>query len=186
MIIQCSKPKQPSCSSNLGTSAANWRAPIATNMLPRMRTSAMRQAKYLSIFALALLASPNISSAEVATPPGFERFTGNHPAPGSTFASQHFRQTTIAEFSGKILILNMWATWCAPCVKEMPALDRLVSRLPASQFAVIAISQDKGGIAVAKPFLERLGIRDLQVYFDPAGRLMRDCPSSEILRQEAS
>ena len=77
-------------------------------------------------------------------------------------------------FKGKIVVLNLWATWCAPCIREMPSLERLASHKSADRFAIVAVSQDKGGTAVAKPFLNRLGIRGLSIYTDPVGRLARE------------
>src|SRR5262249_2965817 len=80
----------------------------------------------------------------------------------------------IDAFKGRIVILNFWATWCAPCVKEMPSLERLTARLPGEKFVVMAVSQDKGGASIVKPFLGRIGVRSLTLYVGPSGRLSRD------------
>jgi thiol-disulfide isomerase/thioredoxin len=109
-----------------------------------------------------------------APPAGIEIFAGQFPAPNTPFANEHGSLTAIKDFSGKIVILNLWATWCAPCVKEMPSLERLAGRLPADRFAVVAVSQDKGGAAIAKPFLDRIGVTRLPLYVDPNGRVSRD------------
>lgn len=107
-------------------------------------------------------------------PQGFEVVVVGTLAPKTKFLDGNNLPTSIDAFRGKIVILNLWATWCAPCVKEMPSLQRLAARMLADQFAFVAVSQDKGGIAVAKPFLDRLGISELPIYTDSAGRLPRE------------
>ncbi len=64
------------------------------------------------------------------------------------------RERSLAEWRGKVVLLNLWATWCLPCRKEMPALDRLQATLGSDQFQVVAISVDRTGLAGAKKFLE--------------------------------
>ncbi|MEQ9488919.1 MAG: TlpA disulfide reductase family protein [Alphaproteobacteria bacterium] len=74
----------------------------------------------------------------------------------------------ISDFRGKVVLLNFWATWCPPCIREMPALDRLQSDLGGDDFAVVAVSTDAGGKAVAEPYLrDRLGLTNLDLYLDP-------------------
>lgn len=104
----------------------------------------------------------------------FERPWSERAAPKTVFANEDGSDVSLEAFKGKNIILNFWATWCHPCMKEMPSLDRLASRLPTEKFAVIAVNEDHGGVAVAKPVLERLGVRGLAFYADPGGRLSRD------------
>jgi len=80
------------------------------------------------------------------------------------------RKRTLAEFRGKVLLLNVWATWCAPCRDEMPALDRLQQRLGGPGFEVVALSIDSGGASAVKRFYDEIGIRSLAIYVDPAAR----------------
>jgi len=127
--------------------------------------------------ALALTASvaPATGSwAKPAGPKGLERLEGELSAPKTPFVDEKGMQTNIDTFEGKILVLNFWATWCNPCIKEMPSLDRLAARLPSDTFAVVAVSQDNGGVAVAKPFLDRIGVHGLAIYADPNRRLSRE------------
>ena len=128
------------------------------------------------VFALtsALVVSTTGAAAGPAPPKEFEHLSDRFPAPKTPFADEYATSTTIDAFKGKIVILNFWATWCAPCIKEMPSLERLAARLPAEKFAVIAVSQDKGGASIAKPFLNRIGVHSLPLYVDPNGRLSRD------------
>ncbi len=70
-------------------------------------------------------------------------------------------------------MLNFWANWCAPCVREMPSLDRLQSALEDRDLAVLAVSIDRGGAKVIRPFAKRLGLERLGLYHDPKGALFK-------------
>lgn len=76
------------------------------------------------------------------------------------------RKRTLADFRGKVVLLNIWATWCVPCRKEMPTLDRLQSKLGSKDFEVVALSIDRGGRAVVKSFYDEINIRSLALYVD--------------------
>jgi len=78
---------------------------------------------------------------------------------------------TLDQWKDKVVLLNLWATWCAPCRKEMPSLDRLKAQLGGDEFDVVAISVDRGGIDKPKAFLEKIGTEHLALYHDPTGRL---------------
>lgn len=74
------------------------------------------------------------------------------------------RDLTLADFRGRIVLLNVWATWCAPCRKEMPMLDRLHAQLGGSDFHVLPLSIDKAGLKPVRQFYEEIGIQNLGVY----------------------
>lgn len=93
----------------------------------------------------------------------------------TAFVDERGAAASIDAFRGKIVILNLWAAWCVPCLREMPALDRLAERLPEDKYAVIAVNVDRGSPEVAKRSFGRLGLSRLKLYLDPAGKL-----SSEI------
>ena len=95
------------------------------------------------------------------------------PAPATVFKDANDADKTLTDFAGKVLIVNFWATWCAPCVKEMPALDRLNAKLGGKDFQVVAINQERNGPKVAKPFAEKQGWK-LPVYLDAATGFYRD------------
>lgn len=80
---------------------------------------------------------------------------------------------TLADYAGHGVVLNLWATWCPPCVAEMPALDRLARELRAERVAVLALSSDRGGASVVERFYKERGIRDLAVLLDPRGEASR-------------
>ena len=95
------------------------------------------------------------------------------PPVALNFTAIDGRELTLADFKGKVAVVNLWATWCAPCIKEMPSLDRMNARLKDQGLALLAISQDRGGAKVVEPFLEKLGLRSLPVYLDPKGQVQR-------------
>lgn len=91
--------------------------------------------------------------------------------PEFSFADGGGGSKSLADFRGKIVLLNIWATWCVPCREEMPALDALQTRLGGKDFEVVAINIDKGGPEKAAAFLEETGATNLQLYTDPSGKL---------------
>ena len=79
---------------------------------------------------------------------------------------------SLADKRGRVVLMNFWATWCAPCVREMPSLKRLQAAFDKSVFEVILISVDRDPRVIA-PFYERLGLDNMAVYHDPRSRLSR-------------
>lgn len=73
---------------------------------------------------------------------------------------------SLARFRGQVVLLNFWATWCAPCVEEMPSLNRLSSRFAADGLAVVALSQDRGGMKIVQPFFAEHKLDALPIYLD--------------------
>src|SRR6185437_14407453 len=88
------------------------------------------------------------------------------PAPELSFAARNGSPAQLADFHGHWLLVNLWATWCAPCVREMPSLDRLQAKL-GDRLTVLAVSQDRGGAQVVDPFLAKLSLASLHIYLDP-------------------
>lgn len=95
------------------------------------------------------------------------------PVPEMPFVDAAGGAHSLSEFRGRAVLLNFWATWCAPCVREMPALDRLQAALGGAEFTVLVVSIDRGGAKVAVPFLERLGVTRLVTHLDPKSELAR-------------
>lgn len=79
---------------------------------------------------------------------------------------------TLGAFKGKAILVNFWATWCAPCLKELPSLDALQAELGGEDFEVVAVASDSRGPAKAVEFLDRLNITHLKPYADPTMRLV--------------
>jgi len=94
--------------------------------------------------------------------------------PPLAFKDRAGMDITLASFKGKAVLLNLWATWCAPCRKEMPALDRLQKQLGSDQFQVVALAIDKGGTEKAQKFLDDAKVQNLKLYIDPTARLASD------------
>ncbi|MHB1220366.1 MAG: TlpA disulfide reductase family protein [Alphaproteobacteria bacterium] len=78
---------------------------------------------------------------------------------------------SLRRFQGKVVLLNFWATWCAPCRREMPALDRLEADMGGDKFEVVAVSIDRAGLLAVRPFYKALGVANLAIYLDPEQRL---------------
>ncbi len=86
--------------------------------------------------------------------------------PNLSFAGADGTPHRLSEWRGKVLLLNLWATWCAPCKVEMPSLDRLQAKLGSDAFAVLALSVDRTGIEKPAAFFAGNGIVHLAVYND--------------------
>jgi thiol-disulfide isomerase/thioredoxin len=82
------------------------------------------------------------------------------------FVDADGRRMSLADFRGKQVLLNIWATWCGPCREEMPTLDRLQSRLGGPDFEVVALSIDRDGVDVVRDFYAELGLQALRIYVD--------------------
>lgn len=92
-------------------------------------------------------------------------------APTVSFQGPDDAPVTLAAFRGKPLLVNLWATWCAPCVAEMPTLDALAAK-QGKAMTVIAVAQDLQGAAVVDPWFQKAGLKALQPYLDPENRLL--------------
>lgn len=101
--------------------------------------------------------------------------------PELTVTDADGKPVDFAAFKGKVLLINLWATWCAPCIREMPALDRLQADMGGTKFQVIAISVDRGGLNEVKPFFEKAGIKSLPIYLDQKMTSMKAFPLKEGL-----
>ena len=84
--------------------------------------------------------------------------------PPAHFTTLDGAPKTLADYAGKPIVLNLWATWCIPCVAELPELDRLAA---AGELTVLAISADRGGAAAVKPFAAAHHIEHLTLLLDP-------------------
>jgi thiol-disulfide isomerase/thioredoxin len=82
------------------------------------------------------------------------------------FLAEGGREIRLSDFKGKPVVLNLWATWCAPCVEEMPSLDRLQRDFPGVQ--VVAVSLDKQGEDKVREFYAEQGLKHLKIYADPS------------------
>ena len=101
-----------------------------------------------------------------AFPQGFYPYDTPRDMPEVRFVTGDGTTKTLQDFRGKVILLNIWATWCIPCRKEMPTLDALQADLGSSKFEVVTLSIDKGGVAVVRRFYDEIGIKQLNMYVD--------------------
>lgn len=112
-------------------------------------------------------------TAMPGTPPSIGVLDRSHQGEAALtlqFIDPAGKPVTIADFAGKPVLLNLWATWCSPCVAEMPTLDALAAR-DAGKLTVIAVSQDLEGAAKVDPFFKNAQFKRLQPYRDPQAAL---------------
>ena len=96
--------------------------------------------------------------------------------PEITFNDGAGKTLTLADFKGRTVLLNMWATWCTPCREEMPSLDRLQQQLGSDSFEVVALAVDRTGVEAAGKFLKSINVEHLKLYADPttkSGNVLR-------------
>ncbi|PZQ14172.1 MAG: redoxin [Ancylobacter novellus] len=94
------------------------------------------------------------------------------PLPALSFKDAAGADVGLDTFRGKVVLLNLWATWCAPCRKEMPALDRLEAEEGGASFAVVPVSLDFGTDEKPKKFLDEIGAKKLPLFHDAAGKVL--------------
>jgi thiol-disulfide isomerase/thioredoxin len=90
--------------------------------------------------------------------------------PDITFNDGAGKELKLSDFKGRTVLLNLWATWCAPCREEMPALNRLQQELGSDAFEVVALSLDRQGADASKKFLEEVQANALRLYVDPTAK----------------
>ena len=91
--------------------------------------------------------------------------------PEISFISEAGESLTMKDWRGKVVLLNLWATWCAPCRKEMPDLDQLKADLGGDNFDVVAINIDRGNLEKPRKFMDEIKLKHLALYGNNSGRL---------------
>jgi thiol-disulfide isomerase/thioredoxin len=146
--------------------------------------------------SILLLVAPTLGAAEEgeADMPDraklgeFVPSTQPYPAPAISLADTSGHSVELSELQGKLVIVNLWATWCGPCLREMPSLERLQSRL-GERVAVLAVSEDRGGNKTVEPFIAKLGLKSVKIYIDPKSEVghafgVRGLPTSFLIDRE--
>lgn len=126
----------------------------------------------------AALREANISAGKADGEPGVDQFQhqvdrsrAGSAAPTTSFSGPDDTPVTLAAFRGKPLLVNLWATWCGPCVAEMPTLDKLAGE-SGGRMKVIAVAQDLQGAEIVDPWFQKAGLKSLQPYLDPENGLL--------------
>jgi len=128
-----------------------------------------------------------VTSSHAAAAP--ERL-GVHDTPRSVpevaFEDGDGNALTLTDFRGRVVVLNLWATWCPPCRAEMPTLDRLQAELGSEHFEVVALSIDRAGPGIVREFYAEEGIEHLTLYIDTSMRALprlgvRGIPTTLVL-----
>lgn len=119
----------------------------------------------------ALPAGPGRNPLSVGEMTAFVFKPAPEALPKVAFVDAEGKERSLDDWKGKVVLLNLWATWCVPCRKEMPGLDRVQAELKSDKFEVVAVSVDRTGIAGAKKFLDQIKVQNLAVLADPAARM---------------
>jgi thiol-disulfide isomerase/thioredoxin len=128
---------------------------------------------------------PGLPGSDTAKPIELAARPGRPPAQPLEFTAADGRRLSLDEFRGRVVLVNLWATWCPPCIAEMPALDALEARLGGGDFQVVAVSLDRGGEAAVRQWFARTGIGHLAIFnADPAHLPNALLPTSLLLDRE--
>src|SRR5262249_20603324 len=117
--------------------------------------------------------------SDTAAPAGPNAFSFSFPdqprdLPTLRFMDADGRDLSLAEFRGRPIVFNIWATLCTPCRQEMPSLDRLQAALGKSQLLVLPLSIDSQGASAVKVFYQELGLKNLDIYLDRSEQASRE------------
>ena len=139
-----------------------------TNFLKRRRLLLAATSAFFAAPALANL-GPDLLKGSVAK---FALAKEPKPLPELAFTDADDKPLTLAGYKGKSVLLNFWATWCAPCVKEMPSLDKLQAELGKARFVVLPLSLDTSSRPKVAPFYADRKLANLGIYFDKGKKVM--------------
>ena len=117
-----------------------------------------------------MAATGSISPDSSANSLALSVFQQPRPVPEIRFQDDQGHELALTDFRGRVVLLNVWATWCVPCRQEMPTLDRLQARLGGKDFLVMALSIDRKGIEAMRDFYGEVGVENLAIYVDPSGK----------------
>ena len=126
------------------------------------------------ILIAVLVVALGIATASAAEPTGMPLHGAPRPLREIGFTDEAGAALSLEVWRGRLVLLNIWATWCGPCRAEMPTLDRLQGRLGDENFEVVALSIDRAGVDAVRTFYDEIGIEQLAIYIDETGRIAQD------------
>jgi thiol-disulfide isomerase/thioredoxin len=126
---------------------------------------AVELAKKIEPFARGEVAAVNVAKSPLRVP-------------DLAFTDAAGKPMTLADFKGRTVLLNLWATWCVPCRKEMPTLDAVQAKLGGPNFQVVAVNIDTRDPGKPKQFLQDIGVHSLTYYADPSAKTFQDLKAS--------
>lgn len=129
-----------------------------------------------ALFPLAVQAGPDIAALEAMREGHMKKLVfvaDPQPVPETVFSDIDGGSHQLSDFAGQLVVLNFWATWCAPCRKEMPSLARLQAELGSPDFRVVTIATGRNSPAGIRRFFEEEDVTNLPTYTDPKQALAR-------------
>lgn len=143
----------------------------------------------LTPFAVNAQTTGNVSIKNVLAPQTFKLYPRPILAPTAAFQDENGQKTSLRDFRGKIVLLNIWSTSCTQCVIELPMLDRLQKDMGGMKFHVIALSSDLEPLPVLRRFWVNRGIKHLKIYSDPQARFsqaanVKGLPTTFLIDEE--
>ncbi len=97
----------------------------------------------------------------------FQLVRSTRPRPADTWMDEAGKTVSLADFAGKVVMVNFWASWCPPCLRELPSINRLQAALGGKDFTVVALNIDQAGKSIAKRLTRKLKLDKLALYLDP-------------------
>ena len=125
-----------------------------------IRCAGVRVGAALLAFCAAVFAPLHNVSAHDPSQHGFAlvMFDPPFPAPGFSLPDLNGKPRTLESYRGQYVLLNFWATWCPPCLEEMPSMEKLQQKFSAHPFTIVAASSDEAGATAVQPFVDKLGV----------------------------
>lgn len=150
-------------------------------MIRRLKADAAKKLVALAVLAYLCASGLAAQTDEPLQPPrfigertGYYGYKRGVDLPAFSFSDSRRAQLDIAAFNGKVVLVNLWATWCPPCVKEMPSLSSLQARFEATNFQVVAVCNACGSAEEIQAFFDEHGIENLDIFFHPSYDVLTD------------
>ena len=141
-------------------------------LISGIKKTGARAALATGLAIMAIIGADSSTYARSDTVSGAITAASPAPLPAAGFTEQGGKMRALKDFGGQIVLMNFWATWCGPCVREMPSLERLHQKLGSRDFTVIALSEDRKGWEKITPFRQELGLTALPLFHDVGSKMM--------------